>query len=109
MICMNMNSAAVAISEIHYGSSVMIGGFRGIGSPRETLHASIDQGAKNLILANDNIGSSHVAIAAPIENKQAKRMICSFPLAVKKVIDLLLRRLQLQTETKLNQYEEMQY
>ena len=103
-----MNSAAEAISEVHYGSSVMIGGFGGVGSLIEAYHALIDQGAKNLILANDNAGSSHVAIAAPIENKQAKRMICSFPLAVKKVIDLLLRRLQLQTETKLNQYEEMQ-
>ena len=90
--CININSAVEAISEIQYGSSVMIRGFSGIGSLIEKLHALIDQGAKNLNVINDNAGSSHVAIAAPIENKQVKRMICSFPLAGKKVVDQILRR-----------------
>lgn len=72
-------SAAEAVSEIHDGSTVLIGGFGEAGSPIELIHALIDNGAKNLTVASNNAGSGHVGIAALIENKQVKKMICSFP------------------------------
>ncbi len=58
---------------------IMIGGFGEAGSPIELIHALIDQGAKNLTVVSNNTGSGHVGLAALIENKQVKKMICSFP------------------------------
>ena len=57
----------------------MIGGFGEAGSPIELIHALIDNGAKNLTVVSNNTGSGHVGLAALIENKQVKKMICSFP------------------------------
>jgi len=79
MINKIVNSAAEAGSEIHDGATVMIGGFGEAGSPIELIHALIDHGAKNLTVVSNNTGSGHVGLAALIENKQVKKMICSFP------------------------------
>ena len=57
----------------------MIGGFGEAGSPIELIHALIDKGAKNLTVVSNNTGSGHIGLAALIENKQVKKMICSFP------------------------------
>jgi 3-oxoadipate CoA-transferase alpha subunit len=73
------NSTAEAVSQIHDGATVMIGGFGEAGSPIELIHALIDHGAKNLTVVSNNTGSGHVGLAALIENKQVKKMICSFP------------------------------
>jgi 3-oxoadipate CoA-transferase alpha subunit len=43
------------------------------------IHALIDHGAKNLTVVSNNTGSGHVGLAALIENRQVKKMICSFP------------------------------
>jgi len=79
MINKIVDSANQAVSEIHDGASVMIGGFGEAGSPIELIHALIDHGAKNLTVISNNTGSGHVGLAALIENKQVKKMICSFP------------------------------
>lgn len=79
MINKIVNSSAEAVSEIHDGAIVMIGGFGEAGSPIELIHALIDHGAKNLTVVSNNTGSGHVGLAALIENKQVKKMICSFP------------------------------
>ena len=68
-----------ALSDMSDGSVVMIGGFGEAGSPIELIHALIDNGAKNLTVVSNNTGSGHVGLAALIENKQVKKMICSFP------------------------------
>jgi 3-oxoadipate CoA-transferase alpha subunit len=57
----------------------MISGFGEAGSPIELIHALIDQGAKNLTVVSNNTGSGNVGLAALIENRQVKKMICSFP------------------------------
>jgi len=72
-------SAAEAVKDIFDGSTLMVGGFGEAGSPIELLHALIDHGAKNLTVVSNNTGSGHVGLAALIENKQVKKMICSFP------------------------------
>ena len=79
MINKIIKSAAVAVSGIHDRATVMIGGFGEAGSPVELIHALIDQGAKNLTVISNNTGSGHVGLAALIENRQVKKMICSFP------------------------------
>lgn len=57
----------------------MIGGFGEAGSPIELIHALIDQGAKDLTVVSNNTGSGHVGLAALIEHRRVKKMICSFP------------------------------
>ena len=79
MINKIIGSAAEAVSEIHDGATVMIGGFGEAGSPIELIHALIDHGAKNLTVISNNAGSGHVGLAALIENKQVAKTICSFP------------------------------
>ncbi len=75
-------SPAAAIADIFDGATVMIGGFGEAGSPIELIHALIDQGAKDLTVVNNNTGSGQVGIAALIENRQVRKMICSYPRTV---------------------------
>jgi 3-oxoadipate CoA-transferase alpha subunit len=79
MINKIIGSAAEAVSEIHDGATIMIGGFGEAGSPIELIHALIDQGAKDLTVISNNTGSGHVGLAALIENNQVSKTICSFP------------------------------
>ena len=79
MIDKQIGSAAEAVREIFDGATVMIGGFGEAGSPIELIHALIDQGTRDLTVVNNNTGSGHVGLAALIENRQVRKMICSFP------------------------------
>ena len=79
MIDKQIGSPAEAVSEIFDGATVMIGGFGEAGSPIELIHALIDQGTRDLTVVNNNTGSGHVGLAALIENRQVRKMICSFP------------------------------
>mgnify|MGYP000101985386 CR=1 FL=1 len=79
MIDKRIGSPAEAVREIFDGATVMIGGFGEAGSPIELIHALIDQGTKDLTVVNNNTGSGHVGLAALIENRQVRKMICSFP------------------------------
>lgn len=72
-------SAAEAVSDIFNGAIIMIGGFGEAGSPIELIHALIDQGARDLTVVSNNTGSGHVGLAALIEQRRVKKMICSFP------------------------------
>jgi 3-oxoadipate CoA-transferase alpha subunit len=79
MVSKVIPSLAEAVSDIQNGAVVMIGGFGEAGSPIELIHALIDQGARDLTVISNNTGSGHVGLAALIENRQVKKMICSFP------------------------------
>lgn len=86
MINKIVKSTTEAVAEIFDGATIMIGGFGEAGSPIELIHALIDQGAKNLTIVSNNTGSGHVGLAALIENKQVKKMICSFPRTVNSIV-----------------------
>lgn len=79
MINKIVNSTSDAVSEIFDGATIMISGFGEAGSPIELIHSLIDHGAKDLTVVSNNTGSGHVGLAALIENRQVKKMICSFP------------------------------
>jgi 3-oxoadipate CoA-transferase alpha subunit len=99
MINKIVNSAAEAVADIHNGATVMISGFGEAGSPIELIHALIDQGAKNLIIVSNNTGSGYVGLAALIENRQVKKMICSFPkTAISVVFPELYRKGEIELE-----------
>ncbi|MEJ5303756.1 MAG: 3-oxoacid CoA-transferase subunit A [Bacteroidales bacterium] len=79
-------SAAEAVKDIFDGAVIMIGGFGEAGSPIELIHALIDHGAKDLTVVSNNTGNGHVGLAALIENRQVRKMICSFPRTAQSVV-----------------------
>lgn len=79
MINKLVKSAEEAVAGIFDGATVMISGFGEAGSPVELIHALVDNGAKDLTIVSNNAGSGHVGLAALIENRQVKKIICSFP------------------------------
>jgi len=86
MINKIVRSDAEAVSDIFDGATVMIGGFGEAGSPIELIHRLIDLGTKNLTVVSNNAGSGNVGLAALIENRQVKKMICSFPRTANSVV-----------------------
>lgn len=79
MINKIVSTASEAVKDIKDGSVIMISGFGEAGSPLELIHALIDQGARDLTIVSNNTGSGHVGLAALIEQKRVRKMICSFP------------------------------
>lgn len=79
MIDKRVGSAAEAVADIQDGATVLISGFGEAGSPTELIHALIDQGARDLVVVNNNAGNGHVGLAALLENRRVRRMICSYP------------------------------
>lgn len=79
MINKIVHTAAEAVADVFDGATVLIGGFGEAGSPVELIHALVDQGAKKLTVVSNNAGSGHVGLAALIENRQVRKIICSFP------------------------------
>ena len=79
MINKFVHSDAEAVSDIFDGATVMIGGFGEAGSPIELIHRLIDLGSRDLTVVSNNTGSGNVGLAALIENRQIRKMICSFP------------------------------
>jgi len=86
MINKIVGTAAEAVAEIFDGATVMISGFGEAGSPIELIHALIDHGARDLTIVSNNTGNGHIGLAALIENKQVKKMICSFPRTANSVV-----------------------
>lgn len=79
MINKVVNSVSEAVSGIFDGAVIMVSGFGEAGSPIELIHALIDRGTRDLTIVSNNTGNGHIGLAALIENRQVKKMICSFP------------------------------
>ena len=79
MIDKRVPSIEKAIADIKDGATVLVGGFGEAGSPIELLHALLDQGARDLVVISNNAGNGHVGLAALIEAKRVRRLVCSFP------------------------------
>ncbi len=79
-------TAAEAVADVFNEATVLISGFGEAGSPIELIHALIDQGAKELTVVSNNTGNGHVGLAALIENRQVRKMICSFPRTAHSVV-----------------------
>ncbi len=72
-------SVAEAVADIPDGATVLVSGFGEAGSPTELIHGLIDQGAKDLVVVNNNAGNGHIGLAALLEHGRVRRMICSYP------------------------------
>lgn len=61
------------------GSTVMVGGFGMAGQPLELIDALLEQGAKDLVIINNNAGNGDTGLAALLAAGQVRKIICSFP------------------------------
>ena len=56
-------SIEAALADVKDGSTVMIGGFGTAGIPNELIDGLIAQGAKDLVIVNNNAGNAESGIA----------------------------------------------
>ena len=73
------NTIASALEGLQDGSTVLIGGFGTAGIPNELIEGLIVQGAKDLIIVNNNAGSGDIGMAALLKTGRVRKVICSFP------------------------------
>jgi 3-oxoadipate CoA-transferase, alpha subunit len=73
------SSAAEALADVPDGATVMIGGFGPAGQPMELIDALIEQGAKDLVIINNNAGNGTFGLAALLAAGRVRKIICSFP------------------------------
>jgi 3-oxoadipate CoA-transferase, alpha subunit len=79
MINKIVQSMADALAGIKDGSVVLVGGFGSIGQPNVLIAGLIEQGAKDLTIVANNSGVGHVGLAALLETRRVRKIICSFP------------------------------
>ncbi|WP_353146606.1 3-oxoacid CoA-transferase subunit A [Pollutimonas bauzanensis] len=79
MISKIFNSLREALSDVPDGASIMVGGFGLAGQPKELIDALLDQGAKDLVIINNNAGNGDTGLAALLAAGQVRKIICSFP------------------------------
>jgi 3-oxoadipate CoA-transferase alpha subunit len=72
-------SARAALADVPDGATVMIGGFGTAGLPNELINALLEQGARDLVLVNNNAGNGDTGLAALLAAGRVRKMICSFP------------------------------
>lgn len=68
-----------ALAAVVDGATIMIGGFGGAGQPAELIDGLIAQGARDLIIVNNNAGNGETGLAALLKAGRVRKIICSFP------------------------------
>jgi 3-oxoadipate CoA-transferase, alpha subunit len=72
-------SVHAALHDVADGATVMVGGFGGAGQPSELIDGLIAQGARDLVVINNNAGNGEVGLAALLKTGRVRKIICSFP------------------------------
>ncbi|SDB29779.1 3-oxoacid CoA-transferase subunit A [Belnapia rosea] len=79
MINKIVQSVAEALAGVKDGSTVLIGGFGSVGQPDVLIEGLIEQGAKDLTIVLNNAGSGRIGVAKLMDQRQVRKIICSFP------------------------------
>lgn len=72
-------TAVAALADIPDGSTIMVGGFGAAGMPFELIEALIQQGAKELTIVSNNAGNGDTGLAALLNARRVRKIVCSFP------------------------------
>ncbi|KGR75247.1 CoA transferase subunit A [Ureibacillus manganicus] len=67
-----------AISDIHDGATLIVGGFGLCGIPEKSIEALRNQGTKNLTIVSNNCGVDDWGLGLLLANKQIKKTIASY-------------------------------
>jgi 3-oxoadipate CoA-transferase alpha subunit len=79
MIDKIVEDMAAALADVKDGATVMIGGFGTAGLPDELIAALMEQGARDLVVVNNNAGNGDTGLAALLGAGRVRKIICSFP------------------------------
>src|SRR3546814_11685738 len=79
MISKIFDSARQALADVPDGACIMVGGFGLAGQPKELIDALLDQGAKDLVIVNNNAGNGETGLAALLAAGRVRKIVCSFP------------------------------
>mgnify|MGYP000945832265 CR=1 FL=1 len=93
------SSIAEALAGTPDGATVLIGGFGTAGIPNELIEGLIEQGARDLVVVNNNAGNGDTGLAALLKTGRVRKIICSFPRqADSHVFDALYRSGRIELE-----------
>ncbi len=85
-------SVEAALAGLKDGATVLIGGFGTAGIPNELIDGLIAQGARDLVIVNNNAGNGETGLAGLLKAGRVRKVICSFPRQVdSQVFDGLYR------------------
>lgn len=99
MISKIVENVQEAVAGIPDGATIMVGGFGTAGQPHELIDALIQQGARDLVIINNNAGNGDTGLAALLATGRVRKIICSFPRQVDShIFDGLYRAGKLQLE-----------
>ncbi len=99
MIDKRVADPKAALQGVRDGATVMIGGFGGAGQPAELIDALIAQGARELVVVNNNAGNGETGLAALLKAGRVRKIVCSFPRqADSQVFDALYRAGRIELE-----------
>lgn len=79
MISKIFDSMRAGLADVPDGATIMVGGFGLAGQPKELIDALLDQGAKELVIINNNAGNGDTGLAALLAAGRVRKIICSFP------------------------------
>lgn len=79
MISKIVQSLQEAVAGIPDGATLMIGGFGTAGLPNQLIDAVLEQGARDLVVVNNNAGNGDTGLAALLAAGRVRKIICSFP------------------------------
>jgi 3-oxoadipate CoA-transferase alpha subunit len=92
-------SIEAALADVRDGATIMLGGFGSAGLPSELIDGLIAQGARELVIVNNNAGNGDTGLAALLRARRVRKIICSFPRQVDSwVFDGLYRAGELELE-----------
>ncbi len=79
MIDKRVKNLADAVAGIKDGATVLCGGFGGAGSPEALYAALLEQGARDLVVVNNNAGTGRTGLAGLMAAGRVRKIICSYP------------------------------
>jgi len=99
MISKLVASAAAALADVPDGATILIGGFGPAGQPMTLIDALLEQGARDLVVINNNAGNGTTGLAALLGAGRVRKIICSFPRqADSQIFDSLYRAGKIELE-----------
>lgn len=82
MINKEVQNHGEAVADIVNGSTILIGGFGPPGQPIELIEALLENGARDLVVVNNNAGAGGSAILKLFSAGRVRKVICSYPKAI---------------------------
>ncbi len=86
MIDKRCRSLKEAVADIQDGATILLSGFGEAGHPTDLVHALLDQGARDLTIIANNAGNGYVGVAALLQARRVRKIICSFPKSSQSVV-----------------------